>query len=40
MLIELEVKTKIANETEAIVSKEAAIAQTQADEVNELKTNC
>jgi dynein heavy chain len=40
LLVELDVKSKIANETEAVVSKEAAIAQTQADEVNELKTNC
>jgi hypothetical protein len=36
-LIELEAKTKIANETEAVCSKEAAEANVQKEEVSELK---
>ena len=40
MMIELEAKTKVANETEAVVSKEAAEAQKTKDEVNEMRNSC
>ena len=40
LMIELESKTKIANEAEAICSKEAAEAQVQRDEVNIIKDDC
>lgn len=40
LMADLAVKSKIAEQTEAVVSKEAAEAQIQRDEVNELKTNC
>ena len=40
LLIELEEKSGHAEKEEAIVGKEAAEAQIQRDEVNELKTNC
>ncbi len=37
---ELAEKTKVAEQTESVVSKEAAEAQVQRDEVNDLKTVC
>ena len=40
LIVELAEKSKIAEKTEAVVSVEAAEAQVQRDDVNELKTNC
>lgn len=40
MLIDLEKKNKIANETEHICLKEAAEAQKTKDEVNEMRDSC
>jgi dynein heavy chain len=40
MMIDLEGKTKVANETEAICSKDTAEAQKTRDEVNEMRDSC
>lgn len=40
LMTELAEKSKVAEQTEAVVSKEAAEAQVQRDEVNDLKTVC
>lgn len=40
LLVELEIKTKVANEVEAVVSKEAEQAQMQKDQVNDIKNEC
>lgn len=40
MMIELEGKSKQANETELVVSKEAAEAQKTKDQVNEMRDSC
>lgn len=40
MMIELEGKTKVANETETVCLKEAAEAQKTRDEVNLMRDSC
>lgn len=40
MMIDLEAKTKVANETEAVCSKDTAEAQKTRDEVNEMRDSC
>lgn len=40
MMVELEGKSKEANATETIVSKEAGEAQKKKDEVNEMRDSC
>ena len=40
LMTELAEKSKVAEQTESVVSKEAAEAQVQRDEVNDLKTVC
>ena len=40
MMIELEGKTKVANETETVCSREAGEAQKTRDEVNEMRESC
>lgn len=40
MMIELEGKNKVANETKSVVSKETAEAQKTRDEVNEIRDSC
>ena len=40
MMIDLEGKTKVANETEAVCMKDTAEAQKTKDEVNEMRDSC
>jgi len=40
MMIDLEGKTKVANETEAVCSRDTAEAQKTRDEVNEMRDSC